>query len=99
MPAGGKRPGAGRPKGSLSRATTKAKVNLSELAQQHTEAALNTLVEVCNDKRAPHSARVTAANGLLDRGYGKPAQAVQHEGSADKPVFVEALWRVVEPDN
>lgn len=99
MAHGGKRPGAGRPKGSVNKATKEAGAALSELARQHTESAINTLVEVCNDKRAPHSARVTAANGLLDRGYGKPAQAVQHEGSADKPVFVEALWRVVEPDN
>jgi hypothetical protein len=26
--------------------------------------------------RAPHAARVSAANSLLDRGYGRPAQSV-----------------------
>ena len=28
-----------------------------------------------NGKEVPYSARVAAANALLDRGYGKPAQA------------------------
>jgi hypothetical protein len=31
------------------------------------------------DKDAPHAARVTAANSILDRGYGKPAQALSLE--------------------
>jgi hypothetical protein len=28
------------------------------------------------DKNAPPAARVSAANAILDRGYGKPAQSV-----------------------
>ncbi len=31
------------------------------------------------DLKAPHSARVAAANGLLDRGHGKATQIVEAE--------------------
>jgi phage terminase small subunit len=32
-------------------------------------------------KSESDSARVAAANAILDRGYGKPRQAVEHSGS------------------
>lgn len=99
MAQGGKRPGAGRPKGSKDKATKEAGAQLSELARQHTADALQTLVEVCNNKRATDSARITAAAAILDRGYGKPPQAVLHQGDKDKPVYAEAIWRVVNPDS
>ena len=49
-----------------------SKIDLKDLARQHTHAALETLVEVMSDIDAPPSARLTAANSLLDRGWGKP---------------------------
>ncbi len=53
----------GRPKGDGE---------IRELARQHTAAALATLVEVCQNGEN-ESARVAAANAILDRGWGKPA--------------------------
>ena len=50
----------------------KATASIREAAQQYTETAIQTLVEVMSDETAPHAARVAAANSLLDRGYGKP---------------------------
>jgi hypothetical protein len=50
----------------------KALHNLQELARQHTEAAIDTLAEVMNDEKAPHSARISAADALLSRGWGRP---------------------------
>lgn len=47
-----------------------------ELARQHTATAMQALVEVCANKKAPPSARVSAASTLLDRGWGKPLQPV-----------------------
>jgi hypothetical protein len=47
---------------------------VAQLARAHTEVAINALVEVCNDKAHPQ--RVAAANGLLDRGWGKPKESV-----------------------
>jgi hypothetical protein len=53
----------GRPKGDGE---------IRELARQHTAAALAALVEICQDGEN-ESARVAAANAILDRGWGKPA--------------------------
>ena len=74
---GGPRPGAGRKPGKVS----KAKLDIAERAKTHGEAALLTLVEVMQDTDAPHNARVSAANALLDRGYGRPLQGVDHTSS------------------
>jgi len=50
--------------------------DLRDLAREHTEAALATLVAIMGDETAPPAARVAAAGHVLDRGYGKPAAAV-----------------------
>ena len=46
------------------------------LARQHTEKAIDTLVEVMEDPFAENRERLTAANSILDRGHGKPNQAI-----------------------
>ena len=71
MSRGGVRQGAGRPKGSLNRATIYQKGSLAELARTHTDDALATLVDVMHNSPMP-TARISAACALLDRGYGKP---------------------------
>lgn len=78
---GGKREGAGRPSGARNKATVERKASLTELAQAHAESAIATLAEVMMDGEAPHSARIAASNALLDRGYGRPQQAVDHTSS------------------
>jgi len=54
----------------------KAIISLVELARAQTEASIKTLVEIRDSTQAPTAARVGAANALLDRGWGKPAQAI-----------------------
>lgn len=34
-----------------------------------------------NQKKAPPAARVAAANSILDRGWGKAPQALEHSGA------------------
>lgn len=58
----------GRPKESY---------RVSDLAKEHSEQALATLVEIAQDKKAPPSARVHAASAILDRAWGKPAQYIE----------------------
>ena len=72
MSRGGYREGAGRPLGSSNKCTTQQSQRLSELAKTYTEEALLTLVDVARNGRTD-AARVSAANALLDRAYGKPA--------------------------
>lgn len=75
MPRGGKREGAGRPKGAVNKATA----DIREAAQEYTEEALKVLAEVMRmgDSAA---ARVAAANSILDRGHGKPKQSQEISG-------------------
>jgi len=78
---GGRRAGAGRPKGVPLRAKPHERVVLADLAKQFCPEALDILCEVARDRDAPASARVTAASTLLDRGYGRPMQSVELSGT------------------
>jgi len=67
----------------------KAQHRLKELAQAKTDQAVNTLVSILEDGQAPHAAKVSAACALLDRGYGRPAQAITGEDGG--PLTVQIL--------
>jgi hypothetical protein len=54
----------------------KAIAEIRSLARSHTKTAVNVLVGVMRSKDATHAARVSAANSILDRGWGKAAQAL-----------------------
>ena len=45
--------------------------SIQELAREHTIDALDVLVQIMLNEKAPPNARVAAANTLLDRAYGK----------------------------
>ena len=45
-------------------------------AREYTESAIQTLAEIVEDSTASKSARVRAAEALLDRGWGKAPQTV-----------------------
>jgi hypothetical protein len=47
------------------------------LAREHTELAITTLVDIAKQTKAAPAARVAAVSALLDRGWGKPAQAIE----------------------
>lgn len=64
-------PGGRKPDAEL--ADVKAK------AREHAGDALAALVKIAT-KGKSESARVSAAEAILNRGYGKPAQAVTGEG-------------------
>lgn len=54
----------------------KTPTEIRSLARSHTEAALNCLAGIMNKTDAPEAARVSAANSLLDRGWGKATQPI-----------------------
>lgn len=54
----------------------KSDATIRELARTHTDVAIKTLVQIMKNKRYSPQARAYAANSVLDRGYGKPAQSV-----------------------
>lgn len=47
------------------------------LAKEWTTDSIKTLASIMNDVAASPNARVAAANSLLDRGWGRPAQAIE----------------------
>lgn len=77
MASGGKREGAGRPKGQRNKLTADVKV----IAQSYGEEAIDLLAEIMRDQKAPHAARVAATKEILDRGYGKAHQSLDHTSS------------------
>ena len=62
---------SGNPKGR-----PKIPEDVRTLARAHTREAIETHIEIMRDKDAPPAARGASANAILDRAYGKPAQAI-----------------------
>ena len=58
---------------------------IRELAREQTEAAIQAFVDIMQRGKS-ESARVAAAQALLDRGWGKPTQALEHSGPGGAPL-------------
>jgi len=86
LPGGSGNPG-GRPK---------AAHRVIDLARENTELAITTLAAICSDEGAPASARVAAANHLLDRGWGRPRQSVEVSELDREPRSIRVTF--VNPD-
>jgi hypothetical protein len=75
----------------------KAAQSVRDLARAHTEAAVAVLAEIAADACAKDAARVSAAVALLDRGWGRPLQAVEHSGSDGGPILQSIQVSFIEP--
>jgi hypothetical protein len=91
---GGARPGSGRPKGAMS----KYKRAMVRKARKYSMEMLDTLYEVGKSSESD-SARITAANSILDRAFGKPVQQNEHSGPDGGPIKTEnKTWREILRD-
>lgn len=70
----------------------KTTADIRSLARAHTETAVRTLAGIMREKNSPSAARVAAAQALLDRGWGKAAQAMTGEGG-EGPVELVIKWQ------
>src|SRR5262245_25677597 len=98
---GGSKPGerrGGRKKGTPNKATTEIKAIAAQWgpAAIHEAAKLAGLVDNGKGKAESEQARLTAIGMILDRGYGKPAQAIV--GDAENPLSMAALVEFVVVD-
>ena len=77
----------------------KTLTEIRSLARSHTKTAINVLVGIMGSKDATAAARVSAANAILDRGWGKAAQPL--ESSEDGALeLIHRIERViVHPEN
>ncbi|HWX27385.1 MAG TPA: hypothetical protein VNZ53_08090 [Steroidobacteraceae bacterium] len=77
----------------------KTRMEIRSLARIHTRTAINVLVGVMRSKDATATARVSAANAILDRGWGKAAQAIE-TGDNGALELIHRIERViVHPEN
>lgn len=76
-----------------------APYSLQKLAKEHTEAALDTILEIMNDTEQEGSTRLEAAKQLLDRGWGKAAMKIDAKTThvSVHEVLKELGSRVKEP--
>jgi hypothetical protein len=77
----------------------KSITEIRSLARSHTRTAINVLVGIMRSKDATAAARVTAANAILDRGWGKAAQPLENgdEGALELIHRIERV--IVHPEN
>jgi hypothetical protein len=74
----------------------KAPLEIRSLARSHTKSALNVLSGIMTDKEAPAPARVTAAQVLLDRGWGKATQPVSSDEDNPLKIIHEVRHTIID---
>ncbi len=77
----------------------RAVTEIRSLARGHTRTALNVLVGVMRSKDATATAKVSAANAILDRGWGKAAQAIENGGDGPLELIHKIERIIVHPAN
>jgi hypothetical protein len=76
----------------------KSLTEIRSISRSHTRSAINVLVGIMRSKDATAAARVTAANAILDRGWGKAAQAI-HTGDGGLELIHKIERVIVRPEN
>jgi hypothetical protein len=72
----------------------KSLTEIRSLARSRTKSALNVLIAVMRNTKSPPAARIAAANAILDRGWGKPPQAI-HNGDDGALELIHRIERVI----
>jgi len=71
--------------------------DIEQVARAHSEAAVNILVRIMSDAEATASARISAANAVLDRAWGKVQTSVKRAGKRNigdlsDEELVQLIW-------
>ena len=67
---------------------------IRSLARSHTRTAIRVLVGIMRSDDATPAARLSAANAILDRGWGKAAQPVEN-GEGGMLELIQRIERVI----
>ncbi len=65
----------------------KSPAEIGALARSHCTTAIQVVRGILNNSETPPQVKLQAATILMDRGLGKPAQAIQIKGDPDSPVI------------
>ena len=77
------------------KSTSKRAAEIKALARRHSRAAIKVLAQIMNQDDGPATARVSAAQALLDRGWGKAAQLLAGEEAGLAVARIERV--IIEP--
>ena len=72
---------------------------IRSLARSHSRTALNVLVGVMRSKDATATAKVSAANAILDRGWGKATQPIENGDDVALELIHRIERIIVHPEN
>src|SRR4051812_10842641 len=72
----------------------KTLTEIRSLARSHTRTALRVLVGIMRSDDATPAARVSAANAILDRGWGKAAQPIEN-GEGGVLELIHRIERII----
>ncbi len=64
-------------------------IDVQALARKYTQAAIKALADIVQDEEATAASRVSAAEAILSRGWGKPIQPIQ--GADGGPIEIRWL--------
>lgn len=81
---------SGNPGGKAPIVTSDGK-SITEIAREHTQDAINTLASICKTPTEPAAARVSAAQHLLDRGWGRPKQDIDLNAKVTHETWLQRL--------
>jgi hypothetical protein len=91
----------GRPKRPATIEARRIFRDVADAARERTQDAIDTLFAIMKDPKAPAAARISAAQAILDRGYGKPAQAIEVNAEPDlthvSDEDLKTLERILRP--
>lgn len=76
----------------------KTPTEIRSLARSHTEEAINCLVGVMRNS-TNDSAKVAAAEKIMDRGWGKAAQPIDGDGEGGAIKLEAIVRKIIEPTN
>jgi hypothetical protein len=62
-----------------------------EMAQEHTDPAIQTLVDLHESEDTPPSVRRAAARDILEFGHGKPSQQIIQKGGGGNKFIVNVI--------
>ncbi|TFV80600.1 hypothetical protein E4K64_01985 [Bradyrhizobium frederickii] len=86
------------PAAAKTRSGARTPTEIRSLARSHTRTALRVLVGIMRNDEATPAVRLSAANAILDRGWGKAAQPI--ESGEEGVETVHRVERViVRPDD
>jgi hypothetical protein len=91
----------GRPKRPTAIEARRIFRDVMTAARERTQDAIDTLFAIMRDPKAPAAARVSATQAILDRGYGKPPQAIEVNAEPDLAHLsdedLQTLERILRP--